>query len=423
MTFHDETVVKHNFSNHMVYTALHSLGMSLIPTTLIQDYILVELGLGYDMIGLYSTAGTVIISLMMFLLPGLADSVKTFSSFRRALFLISLACCFPPLALLSVHALGLSGTTLAPLLAFALILGAYVAFSAVVSGISPSFDPKMMVRLGFTGSGIMRLMGVQGLLGDSASIIGSLLVSAVIAAALDHYLWLPVFAIAFLLISGLFRLRYRPLSTDADTCSTTTSHSPIKAFRQVFPMREFRLLLLPNALRGVADSIWAFMVPVALLKFEAHPLTVAVFTVIGPLGNGLGNLLMTAMKRQPNLGRTYQLTSAISGAALVLSCFADNLYLYAALYAVTGICFLLYGNMPMFFTYKYVPSHVLGSYTALRLFVLNLFSAVIGYITGVVLELDIPFLALSVTALVMFLISGVLFRRSCDVLDKGPAST
>ena len=78
--------------------------------------------------------------------------------------------------------------------------------------------------------------------------------------------------------------------------------------------------------------------------------------------------------------------------------------------------------MPMLFTYKYVPSHVLGSYTALRLFVLNLFSALIGYVTGVVLEMDIPFLALSVTALAMFLVSGVLFRRSCDILDKEPGN-
>lgn len=188
-------------------------------------------------------------------------------------------------------------------------------------------------------------------------------------------------------------------------------------------MREFRLLLMPNIFRGVADSIWGFMIPIGLLKFEADPLAVAVFTVAIPLGNGLGNVVLTAMKKQPNPGRTYQLTTAVTGAVLILSCFVDNLYVFAGLYAVTCICFLLYGNMPMLFSYRYVPSGVLGCYTSLRLFILNLFSAIIGYITGVVLELDIPFLVLSIVAFVMYLISGVLFRRCCTILDKERENT
>ena len=145
---------------------------------------------------------------------------------------------------------------------------------------------------------------------------------------------------------------------------------------------------------------------------------VGVFAIAAPLGNGLGNLVMTALKRRPNLGRTYQLTTAITGLALAASCFTDNLFVFAGLYAVTLICFLLYGNMPILFTYKYVPADVLGSYTSLRLFVLNLFSGVIGYIVGVMLEWDVPFLIMAIVALVMYLISGLLFRRGCAILDR-----
>lgn len=154
MNFHDETIVKHNFSNHMACSLFQTVGFSLVTTTLIQDYILVELDLGYDAIGLYNTLGTIVVSLMLFLLPGLADSVKRFSSFTAALLLISLAACCTPLTLLVVH---LSGSAFPPLLAFALFLGAYIIFSAVGTGISSSFEPKSMVRLGFSGDGIMRV--------------------------------------------------------------------------------------------------------------------------------------------------------------------------------------------------------------------------------------------------------------------------
>lgn len=404
---------QHNASVHLLRTFIGAVGSSLFPLTVLQSFLLSK-GLHYDDLALYSTLGTVSTALVLFLLPGLADAVKRFSSFRRMLFLIAAALSATPLTLLLIR---LFAPDMPAGTAFLLILLAHIVTSVLHSGLYATFDPKAIVRLGLNGPGVTRLIGLISLTSYAATILTSLIIPFFTnSAARDPYLWLPALSVGGVILGALLVFLYRPGLEDAPP--PQRKHiSPIYICRQIFPLRQFRLLMSPNILRAVGDSVRAFLTPIGLVAFANDPAAVGWFTIAGSVGGAVGCLLLVLLQKRVNVGRLYLLSTTTIGVVLVTSCFINSLPLYTLAVGLSSCGFMLYGSLPQVVTYQYVPADVIGSFSALRLFILNLFNSAFGYLIGVILDWNIPFLPLSIAALVTYFASGLLFRSACRKMD------
>ena len=413
MLLHKQDTYQHNASVHLLRAFIGSVGSSLFPLTVLQSFLLGK-GLHYDDLALYSTLGTVSTALVLFLLPGLADAIKRFSSFKRMLFLIAAALSATPLTLLLIQLLApdMSGGT-----AFLLILLSHIVTSVLHSGLYATFDPKAIVRLGLNGPGVARLIGLISLTSYVASILTSLIIPFFTdSPARNPYLWLPALSVGGIMLGSVLVFLYRPGSDDIP--APARKHiSPLHICRQIFPLPQFRLLMIPNILRAVGDSVRTFLTPIGLVAFADEPTAVGLFTIAGSVGGALGCLLLVLLQKRVNLGRLYLLATTTIGVVLVASCAIDSLPLYALAVGLSSCGFMLYGSLPSAVTYKYVPSDVIGSFAALRLFILNLFSSAFGYAIGVILDWNIPFLPLSIAALVTYIASGILFQRACRRMD------
>ncbi len=416
MMHHD--IQQRNAFTYLSHTFVRSIGTSMLPVTVLQSYML-GLGLGYDKLALYNTAGTVTVALMLFLLPGLADSVRRFSSFVRALFSILMLAAVTPLTLLVVR---VCFPDLPANAVFWLLLAAYVVTAGIGNALTSTFDPKALVRLGLSGSGVVRLLGLVSLLSYAASVVSSFVVSFFTSSkTLDAYVWLSVLSTAVIAIGTSFVLLYRPGPQDSPT-SAPRQLSPLRVCQHIFPMRQFRLLMAPNILRAIGDSVHAFIVPIGLVKFADDPAAVGLFTIASSVGGAFGGLFLTLLQKKSDVSKLYLVAATTIGVVLVVSCLTGSLALYTLAVGLASAGFLLYGSLPAAVTYKYVPADVIGSFTALRLFVLNLFSSAFGYLIGVVLEVDIPYLSLCIAALAAYVASGVLFRTACRKMDAAQES-
>lgn len=406
-------IEQHNSVIYLLRTFIGCIGSSLFPLAVLQSYLL-DKGLGYDDLALYTTVGTVATAFVLFLLPGLADAVKRFSSFVRMLFLISTMLAITPLTLLliQIFAPDMPAGTI-----FVLILLAQVLCSALHTGLNSTFDPKAVVRLGLNGSGVARFLGLNSLCSYVATVLTSLIIPFFTnSATRDPYLWLPALSVGGVLLGALLVFLYRPGLEDAPP--PQRKHiSPIHICRQIFPLRQFRLLMGPNILRAVGDSVRAFLTPIGLVAFADDPAAVGWFTIAGSVGGAFGCLLLVLLQKRVNVGRLYLLSTTTIGVVLVASCFINSLPLYTLAVGLSSCGFMLYGSLPQVVTYQYVPAEVIGSFSALRLFILNLFNSAFGYLIGVILDWNIPFLPLSIAALVTYFASGLLFRSACRKMD------
>ena len=418
MHLYKQDTYQHNASMRLLITFISSVSSSLFPLTVLQSFLLGK-GLSYDDLALYSTLGTVATALVLFLLPGLADAVKRFSSFRRMLVLITAMLATTPLTLLLIRlfAPDMPGGTV-----FLLILLAHIIASVLHTGLYPTFDPKAMVRLGLNGPNITRLIGLTSLLSYVATILSSLIIPFFTDSdTRDPYVWLPALSVGGILLAACLMFLYRPGSEDV--ISPARKHvSPLHVCRQIFPLPQFRLLMVPNILRSVGDSVRAFLTPIGLVVFAQESSAVGLFTIAGSVGGTLGCLLLVVLQKRVNLGRLYLLATTTIGAVLVASCAIHSLPLYALAVALSSCSFMLYGSLPGIVTYQYVPADVIGSFSALRLFILNLFNSAFGYVIGVILDWNIPFLPLSIAALLAYFASGVLFQRACRKMDADKAT-
>ena len=405
--------IQHNSVIYLLRTFIGCIGSSLFPLAVLQSYLL-DKGLGYDDLALYTTVGTVATAFVLFLLPGLADAVKGFSSFVRMLFLISTMLAITPLTLLLIQIFAPdmpAGTV------FALILLAQVLSSALHTGLNSTFDPKAVVRLGLNGSGVTRFLGLNNLCSYIAVILASLIIPFFTGSTTrDPYLWLPALSVGGVVLGALLVFLYRPGPEDAPP-SQRKHISPVHICRQIFPLRQFRLLMGPNILRAVGDSVRAFLTPIGLVTFADNPSAVGWFTIAGSVGGALGCLLLVLLQKRANVGRLYLLSTTAIGVVLVASCAINSLPLYTLAVGLSSCGFMLYGSLPQVVTYQYVPAEVIGSFSALRLFILNLFNSAFGYLIGVILDWNIPFLPLSIAALVTYIASGLLFRVACRKMD------
>ena len=410
---HNQDTYQHNANLRLLITFVSCTGSALFPLTVLQSFLLGK-GLSYDDLALYSTLGTVATALVLFLLPGLADAVKQFSSFRRMLVAIASMLAITPLTLLLIRwfAPDMPGST-----AFVLITLAHVLSSILHSGLSATFDPKGMVRLGLSGSHVTRLVGLVNLTSYSASILSSLIIPFFTnSTTRDPYLWLPALSVCGILTGAALMFLYRP--GDHDAPAPVRKHiSPVHICRQIFPLPQFRLLMVPNVLRSVGDSVRAFLTPIGLVAFAHNPAAVGWFTIASSVGGTVGCLLLVLLQKRVNLGRLYLLSTTAIGVVLVASCVINSLPLYTLAVALSSTGFMLYGALPAVVTYKYVPNDVIGSFTALRLFILNLFNSAFGYVIGVILDWNIPFLPLSIAALCAYFASGILFQSACRKMD------
>lgn len=409
---------RHNSNLVLLRTLISSLGSSLFPLAVLQSFMLGK-GLGYDDLALYSTVGTVATALVLFLLPGLADAVKRFSSFMKILFLIRAFLAATPLVVLLIQ---LFAPDMPVGTLFALILLSQLLVSTLHTGLNSTFDPKTLVWLGLNGNGVARLISFNNLLSYVACVLTSFIIPFFTdSTTRDPYLWLPALSVCGIMLGALLGLLHRPGQADIST-SARQHVSPLHICRQIFPLQQFRLLMTPNILRSVGDSVRAFLTPIGLVRFADDPSAVGWFTIAGSVGGALGCLLLVLLQKRVNLGRLYLLSTTTIGVVLVASCAISSLPLYTLAVALSSAGFMLYGSLPGIVTYQYVPADVIGSFSALRLFILNIFSSVFGYAIGVILDWNIPFLPLSIAALVTYVASGVLFRTACRKMDAAQKS-
>lgn len=395
----------------MTNKTLLAAAVAIFPTTVLQSYFL-GIGLGYEEVALYGTIGNVISASIMILLPGVADFFTRFSAFKRANFVVLVGL---GINYLAMYAIQLFAPDKPAAVIFSILLAA-CAVCALFIGVNAIFDAETLVRVGLNGNGIAQIMGLCGVISSGVSIASSAVVTFFTSSpALNAYCWLPGLASGAAIVSALTALSY--VRVNWEIPRKAKLESPLRIYRDILGMRQFRLLLAPNILRSFGDSVVFFVISTGLIRFSGQKGAVGSFTIAVAVGNMLGNLLITLLHRKAGTARLYILSALATGAGLVCACMTASVHVYALLIVPIYTGDMIVGTVFPLAVYEYVPARKISSFTALRIFTLNLLNGFFVYLFGLALNC-VSYLPLCILGLAAFAIGGYLFYRACAQMEK-----
>lgn len=377
-------------------------GLALAGGTVLQTF-QVRVGLTKRNIGLISSSGQIASALSMSTLMGVSDRI------RRRVEAASNCLLFMSIIPVGFTILSLLGAKhLTPGVAFA-VMFSVSALGTFTNGFFMMVVYSMfahVIRNEIRG----RLWGLSGLIASGA-VMGIGLASA---AILDRMGFPRGFALCFgaavalQITAGMMQRQLKEMPELISEGRRAASPSPLAALREIWALRQFRILLPAFILRGIGDGAVFFTMAVALERLGLPDEYAGWATSAGAAGTLLGNL-------------TIALTVDPFGAGVV--CFAADLLVALAL---TGIVLtkLRAAFLALFFLLQYggiiegtviplgcffvVPRQLMGAFSGIRLMLLALTSALVVPAAGELLDKFDPVPIFFAAALVK-LAAGILY--------------
>jgi predicted MFS family arabinose efflux permease len=199
--------------------------------------------------------------------------------------------------------------------------------------------------------------------------------------------------------------------------------SPFKNFANVVKLREFQVLMPANLLRGFGDGVNGFIVAVAL-KQGLDTTAVGWTTAILPVASFCATGIIGVCSDKFGAGKLLPIINSLLVLGLIGSLFCMKQTLFSSSIYFVCCYFLWYmmqqmeANAIPLVHYDVVPPEVMGAFTGVRLFCLNLTMGLSGMLVGLALDHAKAIIvfgvcgALKITAGLLYYASVVLLKHN-----------
>ena len=211
-------------------------------------------------------------------------------------------------------------------------------------------------------------------------IMGTLF-SLLLPLLFQRYAYFPVAAFCIILSSvalilcAIVNLLLKPLAQGQQNVPVKQIHfNPINDFRDLISNREFRILFIPNILRGVGSGLLSVISLVAVQAFFMEDGDVPMITAAGNIGTFLASFLYLFLVKHIGIPKTGMVGGVIAG-AICLAAFG-NAYTFLAFYCIASVGLHLMGNAMPNMIYCSVDPSIMSRFHTWRLALLALGSAI-----------------------------------------------
>jgi len=379
-TLRSNALQRRNVIAQLTARLFGAAGMALVAPPLVQSFML-KVGLTKGQIGTIGSVASISGAAGMCLLMGVSDRIERRV---RTVVLCSLVAVLTPVALAALSLLGAefrtAGVVFAVLAAVALLRGPIESLGAMVS--SALYVRTMHVHI--RG----RVTGINGLI---AGVTGALF--GLIGARILQLKGFPAgyalcFGLAplFIMAGAAFRARLVELP-ELQRPGRRGSAFPWAAIWEVLKLREFRVLLGPNLLRGFGTGVVYFVWIVGKERLDLPAEYAGMATTVSAVaGNIFGSIAIGLTVDRWGPGFVCLLSEALTAFALVAVVLTGSPALFLAFFGLSVFGGTILANAVPLGTYEVAPAELMGAYNGARLMLLPLGGAVAMPAVGVLLQ-------------------------------------
>ena len=256
----------------------------------------------------------------------------------------------------------------------------------------------------------------QGILG-----IGTGLVVTWLAKSFDirtALLVASVISVAAAAVSSLMTFLYTELP---DLVGVPPAARPKSSFindlKKIFTMKEFKIMMPANLLRGVGDGVGVFIFWIALKRLELPPVYAGYVTLAGTCAPFLGNLILGLTMDRFGAVIMIPASCIVIAASLMGTILTQSPALFLGFYFIYLVAKPIEASAVPLAHYEVVPNEVMGAFTTVRLALLNYSTGVASVLAGLLMRRFTP-TTIFVGSAALKLVSGTLFCIGLILLKK-----
>ncbi len=370
-----------------------------------------RVGLGTGQMGSMAAAGTISTVITMFLCTSLVDRTRNrvnataWAVAGMSLFPLSMVVmCLGPASFRTPR------VVYALMIAFGVITSVFVSLNSMLWATVFSRSIRFEVRGRFMG-----LIGVVG------GIIG-ILIGLVSAAALKKWGFPHGFMIAFaiastLIITSSFVLRGIRELPDLKGTDVASQVPPLENLKKVVKMRQFKLLLPANVLRGLGDGAGVFAMAVGMKRLGLSSEYAGYTTSMVYLAGLIATLLIGFTVDRFGAGKVIPRVNSLLAIGLMGMVLVSNPILYLVSFLLWQTMLTMEGICVPLIHYEIVPVEVIGAFSGIRLLTLTAMIGLSGLVMGYLLE-SIPALVVFGFCALLKIMAGLLYAYGVKIFNR-----
>ena len=402
-----------NILRMIVIGMLSTGGLTISSNEIVQIFLL-KIGLTKGQIGLFGAAGNISFIVGTLIFMSMADNIR---KRIRAAFLSDLSSALIPVVLFIFSIFAVEKLRTSTVLGILLIVCIMQYFIRSLSNLFSFILPMRLVRIEIIG----RFSSVQAVMASIAAIIAGF-ASVKLLSALKYQNGFTVcFTIAvILLLSGsatYLKLAERGSNIIGERGSATNLLS-VSTIISILKTKEFRILALPNILRGAVGGVSYFIMAFGISRFNLPVIYAAYIVTLNTIATLGGYVFFGLLDRKVSSGKICFAGStfaAASLAALVFSYGKVPFLLFNTLFTL-GLSVLAMAVPVGIF--KTVEANVIGAFTGTRFLLMQSGTAVSTLFSGWILDNFNPAPLFFAAAVIQF-ICGTLFMFGFRILKEG----
>ncbi len=400
--------------NIKIYGTRDMLCLTALPlyTGSLNQAFRVSLGFSTTQLGFIGTPGWIINLIMMFSSSFFADKITNRAKAVAILSVGSMA------TLLSEFFISIGPDFIRQSnIAFYIIMIASM-ISCFFSAINASIVSTLFMRA-IRNNIRGRYIAICGVLGGVVGMGVSALSTYMLKALPYPYNFAVSFAIAStLVLTGSIMFLCIKELPDLKEKVIPKSVSPLANFKNVVKMKEFRILMPANILRGFGDGAgYSYAMVIGLKYLDLGVEYAGITTFIMALGGLISTGIIGFCSDRFGAGKLVPIIEVILITGLLGMVVSPAPWFFVSCYLFWYIMQNMEANAIPLIHFDVVPTEVIGAFSGVRLFFLNLIAGFSGMIAGISLDHYSPLLVFGVCAFLK-LVAGAFYYNSVRIIGK-----
>lgn len=375
----------------------------------------VSVGLTTGQMGVIGLAGSITNVVIMFLSTSFIDKLR--NRVKTASFMIAGLSLFP--LILLIVSLGPESFRSPPvvknlMVGFAIVNSIFYSVNSVLWATIFSRSIRNEIR--------GRFMGIAGVVGG----IAGMLVGLLSAFALKWYGFPYGFAVAFLMavtmiILSAVIIRGTKELPELKSKELPVHLSPLANLKKVVGMRQFRILMPANVLRGLGDGAGIFAMAVGMKRLGLSVEYAGYTTMLTYLGGLFATMLIGFTVDRFGGGKVILKVEIFLATGIMGMVLASNPIAFLAFFLLWQIMLTMEGLAVPLIHFEIVPVEVIGAFSGIRLLILTAMAGLSSFTVGYLLEFISPILIYTSCA-GLKLTAGMLYWYGVKVIKNEQSS-
>ena len=226
-------------------------------------------------------------------------------------------------------------------------------------------------------------------------------------------------AAGLLLTAGIIVRNIKEIP-ELSTGEISNSISPIKAFKSVVGTREFKLLLLPNSMRGLGGGAGFFAMAVGMKQLGLGVEFAGYTTMLIFLGGMFGAAIIGFTVDRYGAGRVLLFSNLCMAISLMGVALSPSSWMFLIFFFTMCVSSACDGVTVPLAHYAIVPQQIIGAFSAVRLIILYGAGAIAVTVNGYLLDIFGPVLVFSISAS-LNVVTGILWLYAFNRGHKSPS--